>query len=109
MAERQGEVEGRLLAVEGEGGRGEPDMEREARAGLEDGEDGGVFEEEGDSGGGGGGGGKVEEGSGGEGEREGGGGEDVVEERVQGLEVFLLLDGSVQERITNPFDSGVNE
>lgn len=109
MAGGQGEVEGRLLAVDREGGRGEPDMEREAGAGLEDGEDRGVFEEEGGSGGGGGRGREMEEGSGGEGEGEGGGGEDVVEERAQRLEVFLLLDGGVEERITNPFDSGVDE
>lgn len=109
MAEGRGEVDGRLLAVDGKGRRGEPDMEREAGAGLEDGEDRGVFEEEGGSGGGGGGGGEVEEGSRGEGEREGGGREDLVEERAQGLEVFFLLDGSIEERITNPFDSGVDE
>lgn len=57
MTEGRGEVEARLLAVNRDGGRGEPDMEREARAGLEDCEDRGVFQEEGGGGGGGGGGG----------------------------------------------------
>lgn len=109
MTEGRGEVEARLLAVNREGGRGEPDMEREARAGLEDCEDRGVFQEEGGGSGGGGGGGQVEKGSRGEWEGEGGRGEDVAEERAERFEVFLLLDGSVEEWITNPFDSGIDE